>query len=350
MRRLGNWTFRILCAVLFVLVLLLAPIAYVEIGCRGSAKESTYQAVLTDEHHRPVTRTLMTYPEWHIVHAYDDYARVIAKDAPHDFAFLRSIKGFWSSLCTLSEKSAELGKIDLETKQMVYVIGVSFTAELGLKALYEETIGRLFIKLRGEARAPLDDLSAQHAGNYAKFLQQVPWYKWRFAEDATELKATASSALRDKERRFALGLEYGAKASYAKVIAQAVESAGQDALTLQMVVKGITPETLDQFKGVTIIETVPEGIVIETLRYRALTHLMKEMVEKGAEFVEIAGNNQIMFTAISTEQNHADAIASMDRQGGDDYRHLFLTNVSLLASKLKSHEAADIQLEHIHDY
>jgi hypothetical protein len=50
---------------------------------------------------RPEGRTLMTYPEWHIVHAYEDYAAVIRTGDPDDFGFLSSIGDFWSSTCAL---------------------------------------------------------------------------------------------------------------------------------------------------------------------------------------------------------------------------------------------------------
>ena len=105
----------------------------------------------------------------------------------------------------------------------IYTIGVSFTAELLVKALYEETVGRVEALLRGAERAELDDVSARQAADYAKFLQQTPWYKWDFRSDAAELRVASTGSMRDREREFALGLEYGAKAAYAGVIASAVE-------------------------------------------------------------------------------------------------------------------------------
>ncbi len=292
----------------------------------------------------------MTYPEWHIVHAYEDYAEVIREGDPHEFGYLSSIRGFWSSLCTLSETSHSYGEIDTPTKQMVYVIGVSFSAELALKALYEETIGRLFAGLRGADHAPTDKLSARHASNYAEFLQQVPWYKWRFREDAEELGTVNSDTLRDKERRLALGLEYKAKAAYADVIAQAVAGTGADQLTLRMIVANGSRAKLESYDNVKIIETVKQGIVIETPRYRALTKILQMMSSDGLNFVEIAGNNNILFTAISENGDLDRSIASMQRQGFDDYRHLIVVEVTELAEQLRQLKQSGIILEHIHDY
>ncbi|MGI9368714.1 MAG: hypothetical protein ACR2O2_07720 [Ruegeria sp.] len=350
MRWLWTWVKRLVFLVLLLGVGLAAPVAYVETMCRGSGEPVPYATLVDAAHHRPETRTLMTYPEWHIVHAYEDYAQVISQNDPHDYGYLSSIGGFWSSLCSLTRTSSAHGEIDGGTKQMVYVIGASFTAELMLKAAYEETVGRVFAALRGQERAPLDNLSAGQAAAYAEFLQQVPWYKWRFREDTDDLRANATDALRDKERRAALGLEYRAKAAYADVIAQAVAQVGQDELTLRMVVTDTDRTGLASYDEVRVISDHPEGIEIETPRYRVLTHLMQQMAADGLNFVEIAGNDDILFTALSNDLSVPGAIHSSQRQGFGDYRHLIVVKVEYLAASLRGLDAAGLTLEHVHDY
>ena len=250
---------------------LLAPVGYVELACRPGAETSSYAALLPSEHHRPEGRTLLTYPEWHIVHAYDDYAEVIRDGDPHDYQYLSSIAGFWTSLCSLSQASGPHGGFPSEFKQTVYTIGVSFTAELLAKGLYEETVGRIATWIRGDTRAPLDDLSAEQATQYSRFLRQVPWYRWDFESDSIALRDATSSVFRDRERRFALGLEYAAKARYAKVIAAAVATLEPDALRLRMVVSGLSEQDIESYEGVEFIAQHEQGIEIETPRYRALT-------------------------------------------------------------------------------
>jgi len=317
LKRLFKW---LLGITLIGVVLLAGPIVYVETMCRGEAGEDAYQSILPQEHHRLEARTFMTYPEWHIVHAYDDYAQIISTGDPHDYRFLPSIAGYWSSLCELTKTAASHGGVDGSTKQLVYVIGASFSFELALKAAYEETFGRVATLIRGDARTPLDDLSG------------------------------ATGALRDRERRFALGLEYGAKASYAGVIASAVESTGQDQLTLRMIVTGIAPEQLAEIADVQVIESRPEGVEIETPRYRKLTHMMAEMAALGVRFVEIAGNDDILLTALSNQPSHPKAVFSFARQGYGDYRHLVPLKVAELSEVLTNMEDAGLSLEHIHDY
>lgn len=348
MRFLLRWIWRLGLLVGVLIAGLLAPVLYIETMCRPEGDAGLRAPVVGTEWQRPEGRTLMTYPEWHIVHAYADYAEVIRSGDPHDFGFLRSVSGFWSSTCALAKASGPHGGFPWETKQMVYTIGVSFTAELLAKAGYEETLGRVFTWLRGADRAPLDDLSARHAADYAVFLQDTPWYKWDFRRDAAELKAAATDALRDRERRVALGLEYRAKAAYAGVIAAAVAAVGEDQLRLRAVVSGVPEAELAALPGVQVIAVVPEGTVIETPRYRAFTRLAEQIAAAGGDFVEIAGNDDILFTSVTPDPVEAGAIHSFARQGNPGYRHLMLVPVAELADRLRALPTG--VLEHVHDY
>lgn len=350
MKRLFRWALKLLLLLSLLTVGLLLPIGYIELSCIRKPVESNYSSLLPPEHTRAESRTLLTYPEWHIVHAYDDYARVISEGDPHEYGFFGAVRGFWSSLCELSYAAGALGGIPVETKQMVYTIGVSFSAEMLAKAAYEETLGRLATLVRGPQRAPLDDLSAEHAAAYAKFLQQVPWYKWKFTRDAEDLLTNSTGSFRDVERLVALGLEYGAKSLYAGVIEQAVATVGNDELRLRMIVRNATPEALSAYEGVTVIGPVKDGFEIETPRYRELTHLMQDMAQNGVNFVEIAGNDDILLTATAPGRRVNSALFSFTRQGYGDYRHLILLKVNDLAQTLRDMQTGPLTLEHIHDY
>jgi hypothetical protein len=343
--RLIRWALTLL---VLLIVGLATPVLYVETMCRGDATPAPATPLSSET--RPEVRTLLTYPEWHIVHAYDDYAEVIRTGAPHDFAFLSAIAGYWSSLCTLTRESASLGEIDTATRQLVHVIGVSFTFEMLMKAAYEETVGRLVAGVSGPDRAPLDDLSAEQAARYATFLQQVPWYRYDFRADAEALRAASTGGLRDRERALALGLEHRARAAYAGVIESAVAATGQDDLTLQMIVTGLPEDVLTDTEGVTILNRTDAGIEVETPRYRELTTILADWAAEGADFIDMAGNDRIMFTAISDAPIAPGALASLPRQGYGDTRHLFLVPVPDLADRLRGLDAAGLRLEHIHDY
>lgn len=348
MRVLVRLIRRLIVLLVLVILGLLTPVAYVETMCRPTADNRPHDPLVGEDWQRPEGRTLLTYPEWHIVHAYADYGTVIGSFDPHDFGYLPAISGFWSSTCALSKVSGEYGGFNGAIKQTIYTIGVSFTAELLLKAAYEETIGRLFTLLRGDARAPLDDLSARQAADYAVFLQQVPWYEWNFTRDRAEMEAAATAALRDTERRIALGLEYWAKAGYAALIKAAIAAIGEDQLRLRAVVTGLSSEALAALPEVAVIETLPEGVVIEAPRYRAFTILAERIATEGGSVVEIAGNDDILFTTITFQPEAEGAIHSFPRQGNPGYRHLILLPVADLADALRA--LPEGALEHIHDY
>jgi hypothetical protein len=348
MRSLLRLVKRLLLLLVVLALGLLTPVAYVETMCRPAGDPVVHVPLVGPDWQRPEGRTLMTYPEWHIVHAYADYARVIRTGDPHDYGFLASIAGFWSSTCALSQASGPHGGFPRETKQMVYTIGVSFTAELLAKAAYEETLGGVFTLLRGATRAPLDDLSARQAADYAVFLQQTPWYRWDFTRDAGELAAGSTDGLRDRERRFALGLEYRAKAAYAKVIEAAVAAVGADQLRLRAVVAGLPAAELATLPGVTVVETLPQGLVIEAPRYRAFTRLAAAVAGAGGSFVEIAGNDDILLTLVTGQPTAEGALHSFARQGNPGFRHLVLLPVARLAEVLRA--LPEGALEHVHDY
>lgn len=330
---------------LTLILSLAAPVLWVETMCRPQGDVAAYQAILPPEHHRPEGQTLMTWPEWQIVRAYEDYAEEIRNGDPQDYDFLPEIWRFWGSVCTLSKASGPLGGFPGDTKAMVYTIGVSFSLELGLKAAYEESLGRLAVWQRGPGRAVLDDVSAQMAADYAAFLSQVPWYRWDFTGDADRLAAEATPGLRNTERRFALGLEFRAKAVYAAMIGKAVAATGFDELTMRVVVRGLDSKTLASLPGVTVIAERPEGLEVETPRYAAFTDLARRIAAAGGVFVEIAGNDDILYTALSAEAAAPGALMSFARQGFGDFRHLHLIRVAGLAAALQAGG-----VEHVHDY
>lgn len=173
------------------------------------------------------------------------------------------------------------------------------------------------------------------AKQYSEFLRQVPWYKYDFTRDATVLQSEATRAFRDFERRVVLGIEYAAKAQYAKVIAAAVATMEPDALRPRMILTGLSPDDLQDTGDVTIIAKRNEGTEFDVPRYRALTDLLSRMAQAVADFVEIAGNNDILCSATSENLDLDRALYGVARQGYGDIRHLILLPVAVLAAALR---------------
>jgi hypothetical protein len=346
----------VLVLVLFV-VALLSPVAYVELACRGTPFGAAYKPLITDvAFQRSEANSYLTYPEWHIVYAYEGLAEKLKTADEYAFDYFSSIKGFWSSACALTRAAGTHGAADFNTRGTMHVIGVSFTAELAFKALYEETIGRLFAVIRGPQKSAQDNYAAEMAADYGAFLQQTPWYKYDFNKANETLLAKPVDTIRGRERRLALGLEWRGKAAYAGVIAQAAGAAGAATLTIRSLVSGIPVDQLASIEGVSIIQTQTQGVLIETPRYRAFTKILTQIAMAGGTIVEIAGNDDVMVTVIAGSDaefklpSGVSLIKAVGRDGFDTQRILLDVRMSELAPLMRTLSVGDVRLEHVYDY
>jgi hypothetical protein len=99
---------------------------------------------------------------------------------------------------------------------------------------------------------------------------------------------------------------------------------------------------------VTVIGERPEGMEIETPRYRAFTDLARLLAAQGADFVEIAGNDDILATVLAEAPTGDPAVlAALPRQGHPGIRELRLLRVADLAELLRD---GTVAVEHVHDY
>lgn len=350
MRRLLKW---LGFSLLLLIAIIAGPILYVETLCRGTALTQEQAQHITDPaHQRPEARTYMVYPEWHIVYAYEGYAEALKSGHPHTFPYLNAIKGFWSATCGLTEQADQLGEAGFNSKATIYTIGASFTLEMLFKAAYEETIGRLFTLA---APSPQDQVEADMAANYATFLQQVPWYKYDFPAWSEKLWAAEPVAIRGWERRIALGLEWGAKTQYAKVIANAAAGLGADELRMRIALQNTDPTYLASLPDVTLIDQSADTTIAEVPRYRVFTTLAQIITNVDGQFVEIAGNDDILLSYLgATPPEIPDAahiISTTTRVGfTEQNRYLIAAKVPDLTTTLKSLATQRGDLEHIYDY
>lgn len=352
-RKLLKW----IAGLLVVLVVVLAgPIAYVELACHAPVTSGAYTPLISDPaFQRREANTYLTYPEWHIVYAYDGLAEALKTGDEHEFAYIPSIWNFWKSTCALTEVADRHGGADSQTRTMIYTIGASFTLEMGMKAAYEETIGRIFAGIRGPVKTGQDEMAAAMASDYASFLRQTPWYRYDFDAKVDELWAAPfTDNLRGWERRLALGTEWKAKTLYASAIAAGVAATGEAKLEIRSVVTGLTKELLAEIPDVKVISEGPDGIVIETPRYDRFTRILAEITISGGQIREIAGNDEIMVSAtVEPDKEYAgpgDVIARLGREGFINDRVLATMKVTDLATLLAGQPLADPGVEHVFDY
>lgn len=348
----------LLIGIFLLIVLLLLPSTYIEVFCRGEPLFAEYEPIIKDEkYQRSEANSFLTYPEWHIVYAYEGLAHVLETGDEYEFGYVSSVAGFWSSACALNRTSQEHGEADFVTRGVIHIIGISFTFELGMKALYEETIGRLFAIIRGPEKSPQDKYAAWMARDFSNFLQQVPWYEYDFDKSTTELwEKPITQGLRGWERRLALAGEWKAKSAYAAQIKTASDAAGPAALRIRLIVEGISPAYLSLIDSVEVIDSNTDYVKIEADRYRKLTKTLQQIVNGGGKVTEIAGNDDILVTAIRPSDvelavlDKAKVIADIPRDGYEDNRVLINSKVENLALLFSELEEKRLKLEHVYDY
>ena len=354
LRRVLKWS---LAGLLVGTLLLLIPVAYVELGCRGRVGTQTYEPLITDPaFQRREANTYLTYPEWHIVFAYDGLARALTTGDEHAFDYVDSISRFWGSTCALTRVASEHGGADWDTRSMIHTIGVSFTLELLAKAAYEETVGRATSWLRGPRKTAQDTVVATVAADYAAFLRQTPWYQYPFDRKVRQLwAAPVEQFVRGWERRLGIGLEFEAKAAYAKVIAGAVAATAPAQLVIRSVVSGLDPAALGQMPEVTLVGESENGIEIETPRYDLFTRILVDIARQGGTIREIAGNDEIMVSVtvpdgVAIPDQPGTVILRMKRDGISGERLLLNVRMPELAVFLNAHPLGEPGLEHVFDY
>lgn len=353
---------QVLVWTLGLLALSALPALYVEFACqspREGGADTAPRLITEAPWRRPEVNSFLSYPEWSIVHAYEDFAGVTRTADEHAFRFIPAVTGYWSGLCSITRRTTRREATPADMKVMLYVIGISFTAEMIVKGAWEETIGRATAWWRGPLRNAEDRFAADMAARYAAFLTQTPWYAFPFAATLGRFwRETAfgePSTLRSVERRVALTAEWGVKAGYGWALGLAAGLTPAD-LRIRSVVTGLSPEALSAIAGITVIGPAGEGALIETDRYRAFTDLARWITAAGGRFDEIAGNRRVLVTVILPEGaafpvQGAERLFAVDIQARPGFHRLGVDlPVERFAEAVAAAGAAGGTLEHLYDY
>jgi len=321
-------------------------------------------AIRDDGYARAQGDSFLTFPEWYIVHAYNDLAGVTERSSESDFQYLSSIRGFWSSLCRATRQASAAGPASSDQKLTNYIIGFSFTAEMALQGAYERSIGALSEQTTGDVKTAEDEFNLALLKEYGAFLYQTPWYRFPFGARLKQFWQDTPfvPSIRTVERRVGLSLQYGARAAYAALIGYA---AGYDpaVLTIRSVVVGLPAGELAAIPGVKVVREVTDahgtqGVLVETERYAKFDAFVKELGRHpGASLREIAGNHRILVTIVVPQADAKLAafdgipIFSLPVQSQPGSRRIGVdVPVPALVEDRILFEAAGYTFEHAYDY
>jgi hypothetical protein len=320
---------------------------------------------ITDEGYaRPQGDSFLTFPEWYIVHAYNDLAGVTARASESNFDYLASIRGFWTSLCGATLKASMSGPASADQKATNYIIGFSFTAEMGVIGAYERTIGALTEWTTGGRKTAEDEFNAALLKEYGAFLYQTPWFRFPFGAKLRQFwrETPFVPSIRAIERRGSLSLQYAARGAYAALMRFV---AGYDPadLTIRSVVGGLTPPELAAMADVKVIREVTDanggrGVLVETARYAAFDAFVRELGRHaGASLREVAGNHRILVTIVAPAGDakfattDGVAIFRLPVQSSPGAQRIGIdTPIGSLVQDVRDFEAAGYRFEHAYDY
>jgi ribosome modulation factor len=342
-----------------LLVGVVLPIGYIEIGCRSTANVANVAprpilSAAADQ--RPESRTFLTYPEWHIVYSAENYARHLQHAPPSSYGYWRDVRSFWTSTCAMN-RAADPAAIG-DTKVMLYTIGVSFGVELMAKALYENTLGRISEWVGGWHS--LDDrYAAGVQTSYGAIMHETPWYRFPFGRALSELWGINSGGARHWERRFALSGEYGVKAGYAALIGWASGATlGADEVRMRAVVDADAAQLRVLVPEARVVRSLPSGrSIVDVPRYARFTTLATRLAWRGIGWREIAGNDRIMLTYLAPRAHSVPGlpaplfrVAAPITQLPTLERRAVLVPVTQLSVVIRQIGTANATLEHVYDY
>ncbi|MGD9904848.1 MAG: hypothetical protein AB7U83_15395 [Vicinamibacterales bacterium] len=345
-----------------VVAVLVALVAFVSTRCYGGQLYAGHAPGPPGlpRYLRAEAFTFLTLPEWYIVYSADEYAQFIRRSPPSAFPYLSAIGQYWGAYGAACD--ATRGRYPFETGYhvMLGVIGLSLTGEYGLKAVYENTVGRA-TELLFSTDTPEDVFAAGVAVEYGRFLHTTPWYEFPFGEKLQALWADVPwwgpRAGRKWERRLALSLELGVKAAYGAVMGMGSQAAyGAEDLTTYGRILRVNAAALAAAGGRLVPSKDPVPVVALP-RYEAFTPAVLALAMRGQRFQDIAGNDDIVVGLRAP----TDADVPLPSGASIVLRQRLLTTpgrdrVAVMVPVLRLHEALaawatdTLAVEHVYDY
>lgn len=344
----------------------LAAIAIMAVAASACVAGSTAVpdvSLVPPQDRRGTEQTLLTFPEWFLVHSPAEYARLTQRRPPQDFPFLGHIGLLWSSYAAVTREQLHDGyPFNPGYHMMIWVIASSTTIEYALRAAYENTVGRVGWVLGGRRETDEDRYAARAAQDYVDFIRQEPWYLFDFTSRLvhlwTDVPFWGPGLVRKWERRYALTTEYTVKAVYGKLIEKATRATYTPAKMATDVVVDSIPTGWTPPPDVSILDRHADGRTVLSLpRYFDFRIAATALAKQGVRIGDVAGNQSVILVTIWADRN-----VPLDPAAGrvlfrqpmsmpsDKCRIAMLIPVNTLSAFLLSAPARGWTVEHVYDY
>jgi hypothetical protein len=263
-------------------------------------KEVFSVASTTPEYVRPYDNAYLSIPEWFIVYNSAEYGRALTVAAPSAFSYFGAIREYWKEYAFVQKRVEASFHDNSDYNTVLRVIGVSYSVELAIKGVYENTLGRVTEWLSGGRVMYEEKVVAQMNRDYGDFIYDYPWYDFPYSayfralwSRSDDHSLTTGQYIRKAERLIFLSLELEIKIVYSNIIAFATHQKFgiQDDVIYAIISKdgGKTKELLSapHYQPFT----------------RALIHEMNDAYIHDKEFqvLDISGNQKITFSFLIPE-------------------------------------------------
>lgn len=255
------------------------------------------------DYYRPESKTYLTLPEWYIVYSTDEYGAFLQNNRAGEFPHFKAVGQYWQSYVDVCREIQGRYPFNGDSQFTLAFIGISFTAENMLKGAYEGTVGRFTEWVSSDTPTEEEVFAAQVAEEYGAFMHMTPWYFFPFKEKLQELwqlSLWGPDPLRKWERKLALTMEYGGKVLYAgftNLGAQATYG-GADVEKVYAVTSGVTDPMLSP--DLEIVEQSGDLQLARITRFEVFSAIVPAITADGAQLVEVAGNDEMLFTLIGS--------------------------------------------------
>ena len=326
----------------------------------GSAERQKITAAIPN-YLRPEDDTFLSYPEWYIVWSYQEKADFQEHNLPSRFPYFGAVRQYWGSYCCIARLIHGKYPANLGEHLMLVVIGTSFSAEYILKGAYEKTLGAVSEWSSGNQATEEDQFAYKVAREYADFVHVRPFYEFHFAREVKGLWKTTplfgAHIVRKWERKFYLTLDYTAEAFYCWIIEKLTHMTyGFEPSETYAWIENTSAEMLSGLPRVKIVKEVgPKAFVVDVPRYQEFTTVASDFAQRNINFVEIAGNSEILVSLVApstwpSNAENAVLVFSQPILTRRDYRRFVLScPVKALSATLKGLNISGA-VEHVYDY
>jgi hypothetical protein len=314
------------------------------------------------DYSRPEESAYLGYPEWFIVWSYTEKADFQEKHLPSGFPFFKSIQQYWSGYCCVYGMTRGKYPFNFGEHQMLAVIGSSFSIEYLIRALYEKTAGR-FTEWTCSYQPVEEDIYATRvAREYADFVHIRPFYEFsfwkRFMGLWSETQVWGRHPVRKLERRMFLSLDYSIESLYCWLIEKATHASyGIEAADTYAWIDHASEHIFAENPKIRKVKEVGGGAYIVIIpRYQEFTAVAEWLTNRGVDFVEIAGNDEILVTVIAPSDGTlnltaGEIIFSTNLATAPERRRVGIsTPVAALGRVMNGLKKDGIEIEHVYDY